>query len=45
MSVNILDAVKFYEENYLAVNIYYGKMSYHELDEELAYDIFDMVGK
>ena len=32
-------------KNWIMVNMFYGKMSYQELEEELTYDFFDMIGK
>lgn len=39
------DEAEMVRENFLTLNIFYGKMHYTEITEDVAYDGFDLLGK
>ena len=36
---------EYIEENWVIIDIFYGKMSFHRIEEELAFTFPDMIGK
>ncbi|XP_067945432.1 acid-sensing ion channel 4-B-like [Watersipora subatra] len=38
-----IETVEHVQRNWIMVNIFYGKMSFQQLEEEITYDVFDMI--
>lgn len=44
-SFTIVEHAQYVKDNYVGVSLFYGQMSYERLEESIAYDEIDVIGR